>query len=66
MRKADYALLAQTIKTEIIFAARNEKNVTLGSGYFQGYTYALHQIARDFAEGASVDKVAFLKACGIK
>lgn len=65
MRKADYAMLADLVRVELQHAARNEKNVTLGSGYFQGYTYALHQMAHDFAEGASVDKVAFLKACGL-
>ena len=66
MRKADYALLAQIIKTENEHTTRNVKNDTLGAGYFAGYAYALHQVARDFAEGASVNKTEFLKACGIE
>ena len=66
MRKADYALLAQTIKTELEHASRNEKNNSLGTGYFEGYAYALHCVARDFADGASVNKPEFLKACGLE
>jgi hypothetical protein len=66
MRKADYALLARLIESEIAHAARNADCGTLGSGYFAGCNYALHQIARNFADGASVDTAEFLKACGIK
>lgn len=66
MRKADYALLARLIADEVTHAKRNETNHTLGAGYFDGYAYALHQIARDFADEASVNKPEFLKACGLK
>lgn len=66
MRKADYALLAQLIKVELQHAARYAQSTGLGAGYFEGYATALDCVARDFAAGASVDKSAFLKACGIE
>lgn len=52
MRKADYTLLASIIKIEI------EKG-----GIF---AQTAANIARNFAQRAHVDKLAFLNACGIK
>lgn len=65
MRKADYALLAQLLKIELNHSERNAKSQSMPPGYFEGYATSLHCIARDFAEGANVNKTEFLKACGI-
>lgn len=61
MRKADYALLAQLIKkyrehydSSPITGPRCETTIV-----------ALESLAHEFASSASVDKQAFLKACGI-
>ncbi len=57
MRKADYASLAMILSVEITAARRNnEKHVVL----------ILEHVARSCADSMHVNKVAFLKACGIE
>lgn len=56
MRKVDYAFLAYIISRGLRNAEKaNDPNVVT----------ALTNLAIDFAGGASVDKAAFLIACGI-
>jgi hypothetical protein len=50
MKKVDYSHLAQCVK----IAMRDDKARAV-----------VAQLARDFARVASVDRAAFLKACGI-
>ena len=67
MRKADYALLATELRCAIAFAATQKDATTRqeNATHYQGRIDALQQLAREFAARASVDKAAFLKACGI-
>ena len=68
MRKADYQALAQHIREGIAFAQvqRDAKDAAADSGpYYRGRIDALRTLAKMFATGASVDRAAFLKACGI-
>lgn len=60
MRKADYSLLAQLLRDYIAAAA------TCGGDIGNMQLIVLKQIATRFANRASVDKAAFLKACGIE
>lgn len=60
MRKIDYVTLAAIIKLEIE-KAESEESIESEGAYF-----ALIRVARNFANSASVKKVEFLKACGIK
>jgi hypothetical protein len=55
MRKADYTLLASIIREQL---AKNE-----GVPHMQ---QAVAFIAIKFSQSASVDRAAFLKACGIE
>jgi hypothetical protein len=60
MRKADYQLLAQSIREKL-----NESN-EVASPHIRAFAVSLlTELARDFAASASVDRAAFLKACGI-
>jgi hypothetical protein len=57
MRKVDYSALAMILSVEITAARRNnEKHVVL----------ILEHIVRSCADSMHVNKVAFLKACGIE
>lgn len=56
MRKADYAALADILRYQIDLARRADQ---------AGALAALQATARHFAERASVDRAAFLQACGI-
>lgn len=58
MRKADYTLLAQSIKKQIEAAERETERAAM--------QYAIKSVARDFAARASVNRAEFLKACGIE
>lgn len=58
MRKIDYLTLAQLIRAEL------ETYRKLSSG--PARVDSLERLARQFAERASVDKLAFLRACGIE
>lgn len=65
MRKADYAILAETIKKHgvtnltVPYHWKN-KDVAIGA------RECAEKIARTFAQNAHVDKAAFLKACGLE
>lgn len=59
MRKADYTLLASIIREEVD-AYREPENEAQ-----EMRLSTATDIARAFASHASVDKAAFLKACGI-
>jgi len=68
MRKADYATLAQLIREKrngmqnaIRYAGPDEKQALIAGHVIQ----CTEDIARDFARVASVNREAFLKACGI-
>ena len=67
MRKIDYVILADILRMEIS-EARAVANSTTDSGLritAQTMENVLVNVARKFAEGAAVDKVNFLKACGL-
>lgn len=59
MRKADYALLARLIANEVKSAEQDAQH-----GIFK--LALLARIAENFAAIASVNKHAFLKACGLE
>lgn len=62
MRKADYSLLARIIKERHAAAQRlSQSNPT-----YSARVEEQESIAREFAAQASVDRAAFLKACGIE
>ena len=68
MRKADYQTLAQHIREGIAFAqVQSEAKDASPENhpYYRGRIDALKTLSKFFAESASVDKTAFLKACGI-
>lgn len=58
MRKIDYQLLAELIRYEL--------HIYRGLSSGAARVDSLERIARQFAEKASVNKAAFLKACGIE
>lgn len=67
MRKADYATLARTIArdiTEYDRAIRDTNDDRLRMLASAGRT-ALRNLAVDFARSASIDRAAWLRACGI-
>ena len=67
MRKIDYVILADILRKEIS-EARAVANSTTDSGLrimAQTMENVLANVSRKFAKGAAVDKVNFLKACGI-
>lgn len=69
MRKIDYLKLAEIIKESRETASNNRATWPDGSGsaeYWRGAHSKAGDIAYRFAESASVDKAAFLKACGIE
>lgn len=61
MRKADYAALAAIIKE---WRAHYHASPT-NPHHCTPAVEAIESLAREFADRASVDKSAFLKACGI-
>ena len=63
MRKIDYVILADILREEI-----SEARTAADSGLritAQTMENVLAKVSRKFAEGAAVDKVNFLKACGL-
>lgn len=72
MRKADYMLLANTVKRHI--AGAYEAAATARSGshpgavpeFHEGKAAGLEWLADCFAREASVDRDTFLRACGLK
>ncbi len=63
MRKADYTILAAIIAA----CHKAGKDARLQDPQrFDGYLAAIDAIARQFSARASVNKDAFLKACGIE
>lgn len=67
MRKIDYQHLAEAIRKEIESAKTwlsdaDELNIACA----RGRAGAAERVAREFARTASVDRAAFLKACGIE
>jgi len=67
MRKIDYQILADIFRQEIT-EARLAANSATDSGFritAQTIENVLANVARKFAKGAAVDKVNFLKACGL-
>jgi hypothetical protein len=56
MRKADYAALSGILRVQIALAVRFNQPSAVA---------ALEAVARRFADAASVDRAAFLRACGI-
>lgn len=69
MRKADYQTLATIIKDGRAASKANQDHFPMGSPnaeYWRGEFVKAGDIAFKFAERASVDKAAFLKACGIE
>ena len=69
MRKADYALLAASVRA-IVDTSNAEMVATRraeGNGWDVAFARrgAALDIAHRFVEGASVDRAAFLTACGI-
>lgn len=62
MRKADYATLARIIRE----TREHYANPKLGDGHATQAVEAVEHVARAFADAASVDRAAFLKACGIE
>lgn len=68
MRKADYAALADIIRTYRAqhAASRDVAASSAEQSHHIRTLSALECVARDFANSASVDKAAFLRACGIE
>lgn len=64
MRKADYAALAAIIKNQRR-AAHNMAASAKIPEYYEGKRDALEFLADCFSRESSVDRAAFLKACGI-
>lgn len=65
MRKVDYLTLASIIRGQYEHAAKAETSDDGRMAYWQGQRIVCDAIAREFAERASVDRAAFLQACGI-
>lgn len=63
MRKVDYAVLAGLVKETRIHYSAHPKN---GNRHCTEAVEAVEHVAREFAAQASVDRAAFLKACGIE
>ena len=69
MRKIDYYTLAQIIRQQSRGAkhcAAQTDRAHADREYFRGAQDAAYMIARRFADRASVDRLAFLRACGIE
>ena len=67
MRKIDYVILADILRKEIS-EARAVADSATDSGLritAQTMENVLVNVSRKFAKGAAVDKVNFLKACGL-
>lgn len=67
MRKIDYQTLAALIREQVITGKENMA-VGAGSQWARGDELVTRAtlLAREFAEKTSVDRAAFLKACGIE
>jgi hypothetical protein len=68
MRKADYATLARLLRAELV-SARVIQQDTKGheaGACGSAVEVCMIRLAEGFADSASVDRTAFLKACGIK
>lgn len=67
MRKADYTALAEIIRADRADAlAMRERALSESRRMFaEGRDEALQHLAQQFASRASVDRAAFLTACGI-
>lgn len=69
MRKIDYLHLAKIIRESRETARTHEAEFPQGSPnaeYWRGCRSKASDIAFRFADSASVDRAAFLKACGIE
>lgn len=67
MRKADYAHLAAEIHKRLHYGRSMQRAALTKERreYADGYVQACERIAQGFVNGASVDRAAFLRACGI-
>ena len=67
MRKIDYVILADILRKEISEARAAADSATDSGPRITAQTMenGLANVAREFAKGAAVDKVNFLKACGL-
>lgn len=63
MRKADYSALAHIIRATLDHYSAKPEN---DNRHCTEATEAVQHIAQQFAQRASVDRAAFLKACGIE
>lgn len=66
MRKADYAILAETIKKHGIERTEGHGYHYATKEHAEGARQCAEAIARTFSHFAHVDKAAFLTACGVK
>lgn len=72
MRKADYAILADIIKRQRASAYQSAANARARTGagesaeFHEGRASTLELVACCFSREASVNREAFLKACGIE
>lgn len=66
MRKADYATLADIIRGERASAAQFLNGTDEMRHRAEARMASTERVARDFASRASVDRAAFLEACGIE
>lgn len=70
MRKADYNILASVIREERaqarVVLANPDRSLPDDTTYARATLTTSRDIAQRFASLASVDRVAFLKACGIE
>jgi hypothetical protein len=68
MRKADYALLARLLQTRYLHALElfSEYNDMETRKAGKERMHLVEGLANSFAANASVDRVQFLKACGIE
>jgi hypothetical protein len=63
MRKKDYETLARIIRETRQHYDAHPDN---GNVRYGAVIEALDHVAREFSERASVDRIAFLTACGVK
>jgi hypothetical protein len=69
MRKADYSFLTFILSERIARNRQIRQDIKVSEHddiCAKGELCALFTVAHAFADGASVDKAEFLKACGIK
>lgn len=65
MRKADYAILAEAIKRHGIKRTESHGYHYHTSAHAEGARQCAEAIAKTFVRFSHVDRVEFLKACGI-